>query len=389
MEKDYTEKVCVCALNRAFGFEPAVSHGLIAAAGSAWGAFRLSGPEKAELLGPYSKIAPFLTEKELERTDRELQSLERKGCGFLTCADPGYPELLRECDDAPVGLYYRSCDPPEKVFNLRPQVAVVGTRDISLYGKEWCRKIVGAMALAEKKPLIVSGFAIGTDIIAHLAALEGGLPTVAVLPTGIDTVYPSRHGRYAETLAQTPGCAIVTDYPPDTEPKAINFIRRNRIIAGMSCGTILVESKAKGGGMITARLAASYDRDLLVLTGRADDVRSQGCNQLLREKLAEPITDTSHFLDILGLGSRIRRTRSGLEDDLERLYGGKSPMDGLDSIRSIAGFIRKNRGSTPEDICGGTGLAFAEVMKCIGILESDGIISTDLLQRCSINHKIQ
>lgn len=388
MEKDYTEKVCVCTLNRVFGFEPAVSHGLIAAAGSAWGAFNLTEEEKMELLGPYSKVAPFLNGRELEMSDIELQSLEKKGCGFMTYADTGYPELLRECDDAPVGLYYRSCEPPEKVFNVRPQVAVVGTRDISLYGKEWCRKIVGAMALAEKKPLIVSGFAIGTDIIAHLAALEGGLPTVAVLPTGIDTVYPSRHSRYAEILAGTPGCAIVTDYPPDTEPKAINFIRRNRIIAGMSCGTVLVESKAKGGGMITARLAASYDRDLLVLTGRADDVRSQGCNQLLQEKLAEPITDTSHFLEILGLGTHNRRKKTGIADELECLYGGKMPEEGFRNIRSVAEFIRRNRGSTSEEISAATGLSYQETVACIGMLESDGIISTDLLQRCSIINKI-
>lgn len=388
MEKDYTEKVCVCALNRAFGFEPSVSHSLIATAGSAWGAFHLSEGEKAELLGPFSKIAQFLTERELEKADIELESLKRKGCGFMTAADPGYPELLRECDDAPVGLYYRSCEPPEKVFNRRPQVAVVGTRDISLYGKEWCRKIVGAMALAKIKPLVVSGFAIGTDIVAHLAALEGGLPTVAVLPTGIDAVYPSRHSRYAEVLAGTPGCAIVTDYPPGTEPKAINFIRRNRIIAGMSCGTILVESKAKGGGMITARLAASYDRDLLVLTGRADDVRSQGCNQLLQEKLAEPITDTSHFLEILGLGAPGRRKKSSIADELECLYSENLSSAEFNGIRSVAEFIRTNRGSTPEDISASTGLAYSEVMKYVGMLESDGIISTDLLQRCSINHKI-
>ena len=387
MERNYSEKVCLCALNRIFGYEPKVAHRIVGAAGSASAVFGMSADERAAMFGPYTGIAARINQSELEHTDDELRRLQDAGCSFITMDEPGYPALLRECPDAPLGLYYRSAFPPETVFNLRPQIAVVGTRDVSLYGKEWCRKIVGAMAGARLKPMIVSGFALGVDITAHLAALEGGLPTVAVLPTGIDDVYPSRHRSFAGTLAATEGCAIVTDYPPGTEPKAINFIRRNRIIAGICSGTVLVESKAKGGGMITARLAASYDRDLMVLPGRADDPRSQGCNELLREKLAEPVTDTVHFLDVLGLGSPSRRRAASLEDEIRARYG-SLPPDELGDLLTVAGIIRRRRGITLDGICPEACLPYGKVARYAGMLESDGFICTDLLQRCTINVKI-
>ena len=388
MEKDYSEKVCVCALNRLLGFEPRLAHDLIGAAGSARALFEMTPDEKLAAFGPYSKVAPLLDGRELSRTEEELDRLQDTGCSFITMTEPGYPALLCECDDAPLGLYYRGSSQPEKVFNVRQQIAVVGTRDISLYGKEWCRKIVGALASSKNKPLVVSGFAMGTDITAHLAALEAGLPTVAVLPTGIDDVYPSRHRSFAGKLAATEGCAIVTDYPPGTEPKAINFIRRNRIIAGICSGTILVESKAKGGGMITARFAASYDRDLMVLPGRADDPRSQGCNELLREKLAEPVTDTVHFLDVLGLGSPSRRRAAGFEEEVRARYGPVLPAEELDDLLTVAGIIRRRRGITLDEICPEACMPYGQVARYAGMLESDGLICTDLLQRCSINVKI-
>ena len=388
MERNYGERTCLCALNRLLGFEPQAAHRLVAAAGSAAALFRMDPEEKLRMFGPFSRIAPMLDGRELERTEAELERLSDAGCRFIAYDEPGYPALLRECPDAPLGLYYRSGSEPEAVFNRRPQIAVVGTRDISLYGKEWCRKIVGALATSKRKPLVVSGFALGTDITAHLAALEAGLPTVAVLPTGIDDVYPSRHRSFAATLAATEGCALVTDYPPGTEPKAINFIRRNRIIAGMCSGTILVESKAKGGGMITARLAASYDRDVLVLPGRADDPRSQGCNALLREKIAEPVTDTVHFLETLGLGRPPRRRTAGFEDEVRDYFSSRLGQEDLADLMTVAGIIRRCRGVTAEGICPEACLPYGRVATLVGMLESEGFISTDLLQRCTINVKI-
>ena len=189
-------------------------------------------------------------------------------------------------------------------------VAVVGTRDISPYGREWCERIVHALARTSPKPLIVSGLAIGTDICAHKAALEASLPTIAVMATGTDTIYPYRHRQIAEKMSGTQGCALVTDYPPGTAPLPVNFLRRNRIIAGLSHATILVESKIKGGGMMTCRLAFSYDRDVYALPGRADDLRSQGCNHLIRARMAEPLTSEEDIIDSLGLLTTGRKSPS-------------------------------------------------------------------------------
>ena len=166
MERNYSEKTCLCALNRLLGFEPQVAHRLLEAADSARELFSLSPDDKLKLLGPFSRIAPMLDVRELDNTEEELFRLSDSGYRFITMDEPGYPALLRECPDAPLGLYYRGTSPPETVFNLRPQIAVVGTRDISMYGREWCRKIVGALGASKDKPMIVSGFALGTDITA-------------------------------------------------------------------------------------------------------------------------------------------------------------------------------------------------------------------------------
>ena len=316
----------------------------------------------------------------------EWASLEASGCRFVNIGTPGYPPLLAECPDAPVGLYIRSATPPEQLWTGMRSVSVVGTRDISPYGKDWTERIVKALSLAKHKPMIVSGFAIGVDITAHLAALAFGLPTAAVIPVGIDSIYPWRHRHVAELLAGTPGCAIVTDFPPGTQPAAFNFLRRNRIIAGMSECTILAESKAKGGGTMTARLAASYGRDLYCLPGRIDDVRSAGCNRLIAEKLAEPIPDLESLPAQMGLGPRRRFTQQSLEDRLGECYA-HSGKENLDTILRVAGAIREQRGITLEEICRALQIDYGKVSAAVCLLESDGFVSTDFLRRCSIDNK--
>ena len=384
MEKEYSEKVYYCTLNRLFGFRPDITRGIIDCLGSAGELFKMKLDSFWGQRGVFAQIAPMLNEKELQASEEELLMLGDRGIDFITIADKAYPELLRDCPDAPAGLYFKSCSPAEEVFNRRRQIAVVGTRDISQYGQEWCQRIVMTMAESEGKPLIVSGFALGVDITAHLTALDTGLPTVAVLPTGITDVYPPQNRKYVDRLTNTPGCAFITDYPCGTVPKAINFLRRNRIIAGICSGTILIESKAKGGGMMTARLATSYNRDLMVLPGRADDIRSEGCNQLLKEKLAEPIVDGKGLLETLGLRPGIKRTRPGLMDEIETLFRCELTDIGLSEIKAVAKMIQKYRGISADELSAATGLNYSKIRTYTGLLECAGIISIDLLQRCSL-----
>lgn len=340
------------------------------------------------ILGPHSKYASGITEKSVREAEEELTRLNDDGIIFTGFTENGYPAMLKECDDPPIGLYIRSCSPPEDLWKTPRSISIVGTRDVSSYGREWCRRIVSGLAAAsDGRPSVVSGLALGTDICAHIAALEEGLPTIGVMATGPDIIYPYRHRNIAERMVQTPGCALITDYPPGTAPLAIHFLRRNRIIAGLGEATLLIESKLRGGGMMTARLAFSYSRDVYALPGRVDDVRSQGCNELLRTHVAEPVVSVNQLISDLKMGTPGRRKGVSLDGLLESRYAGRCAEDRIKDMSRILTVIRKNRGITIEELAHSTGIDHVRVVEMAGMLEIDGLISIDLLQRCSINAK--
>lgn len=380
------ETICACALGKVFGYEPRIALSLVENLGSASAVFALPQKERDALLAPYSKYSGKLTDALLESTAAELADLEGRGCRYLPLSHPCFPEALRECEDPPAGLYYRSSSPPEEIFRPRPAIAIVGTRDMSAYGKEWCTRIVSALSQAPEKPVIVSGLAYGIDITAHMAALGCGLSTLAVLPNGIETVYPGAHRVAAGKIAGSTGSALLTDYPPGTGPVAFTFLRRNRIIAALCRATILIESKKHGGGLITARLAAGYGREVFVLPGRIDDLRSEGCNILLKEKTAEPIVSLSLLGEQLGLGKYCLRSRRSFLSRAEDTYR-DAPEVRRRAILKVAEAIGRQRGITPQRLCLETGLAYGELTAIVMTLESDGLISTDLMGRCSVNVK--
>lgn len=379
------EKTCLCALNRIFGFKPRIGSALIAHFGGAKEIFLLSQAELSELLGNRSSFTEKISEESLIKEEKELTRLADSGIYFTGETETGYPSLLKECEDHPIGLYIRSDTPAERLWHEEQRrIAVVGTRDISPYGREWCSRIVSAMASCRIKPMIVSGLALGTDICAHTTALNEGIPTIGVMATGPDSVYPQRHSEIARLMARTPGCALISDYPPGTAPLAIHFLRRNRIIAGLSEATILVESRIKGGGMMTARLASSYNRDVYSLPGRIDDIRSQGCNELLRNNIAAPITSIESFITAAGLDAGPREHSIPINEMVIRTYSGKLSDEKIDQTEKILTAIYNERGITIEEIGDKTGIGYARTSELTGILELDSIISIDLLQRCSI-----
>ncbi len=381
------ENICLCALNRIFGFDPRIGLELIRNLGSAAAVFSTGRDEIRAIMGPYGKYMSQITDEAVKASERELLRLREHGAVFVGIGDKCYPAPLRECPDAPLGFYIKTSGETSAIFDGRPAIAVVGTRDISPYGREWCVSMVKAMARSEKKPLIVSGLAIGVDITAHLTALECGLPTLAVMATGIDAVYPFRHEWAARKIADTAGCGLLTDYPPCTSPKPLNFLRRNRIIAGMSHATILVESRLKGGGMMTANLAFNYSRDVYALPGRIDDARSQGCNYLIGEKIAEAITGPEVLISRLGLGKIGRRTERDIVREVLEAYSGSLPPEQAERVATLAGLIRGNRGIGLDSLCAATGWTYSEVSGYAGLLESDGFICMDLLQNCTIKPK--
>lgn len=377
------EKICLCALNRIFGYEPRIASALIRHLGSAKEVFSLGKDTLDEILGPHSKYAGQIGPASLESAEKELIEASALGITFIGRGEKGYPELLSECEDAPSGLYIRSRTPETCLAGDRDFISIVGTRNISAYGRDWCRQIVQALAHTEKPPVIVSGLAYGTDITAHLAALDAGLRTIAVMATGADSVYPAAHRGHAGRIAASDGSAAITDYPLHTRAVAINFIRRNRIIAGISRATVLIESRARGGGMITARQAFSYDRDVFALPGRADDPMSEGCNMLVRSGCAIPVTSMEDFISSLGYTPEKKAERNIAEICRDRpAWTGRT-----DEIARVLLHIKKNRRISIQELADATGLGFRVTAEITGLLESDGFISVDLMQRCSINGK--
>lgn len=382
--KKTEEKYCLCALNRIFGFEPKVAHTLISHIGSASDIFSLAPKDIDAVIGPWSKYKGRICQQALDAAAEEVERLKGNGIIFLGHTEEGYPELLNECEDAPIGIYIRSSTPPNELFGKRRSIAVVGTRDISPYGTEWCSRIVDGLSRSPERPVIVSGLALGTDICAHKEAMESGLATIAVMATGPETVYPYRHKAFAERMASTHGCALITDYPPGTAPLAIHFLRRNRIIAGLSDSTILVESRIKGGGMMTARLAFSYNREVYALPGRVDDPRSQGCNLLIKSRMAEAIDSVEGLTESLGM--QIPKGKGNVSDFefIQSIFRNITSSQ-TQEMATLLSSIRKSRGINLDDLADITGLGYSKTSRLAGMLEMEGIISIDLLQRCTIN----
>lgn len=374
------ETIALCALNKIFGYSPILAHKLIADCGSASALFNGPAPE----LPDHPDLAGEINPSALEWAAKELAVVEDSGCRFIHIGSDDYPTALLECEDAPLGLYVRATSSPAEIFSMRPIIGIVGTRDVSPYGSICAKRIVAALADAPVKPCIVSGLAFGVDGIAHTAALERGLTTIGVMATGIEKVYPWQHTDLARRIVEAPGCALVTDYPTGTDPVALNFVRRNRIIAGLASSVIVVESRKKGGSLMTARYACDYNRDVFAVPGRLDDVRSGGCNSLISSHMAEIVTSPEELVESLGLQPRhrLRRDRrAAFGKALEDHYKGNS-------MRCAVGLcVFDNPGVGFAEIAGLTSLPYATVLESAGILEADGFIATDILQRCTTGGK--
>ncbi|MCD8208631.1 MAG: DNA-protecting protein DprA [Bacteroidales bacterium] len=389
MEK-YNDKICRHALNKIFGFKPVTALELIERYGSAAKLFETGGSRLLEETGAKCAEIVDISDSLYEAAAGEMRQLEKRGARFLCENDPNYPALLKECPDRPIGLYVRSESSDAEIFSAqRKFIAVVGTRDISPYGVEWCTRIVGAMAMSPVRTTVVSGLAIGTDIIAHRKAMECGLPTIAVLPTGIDAVYPSRHFHDARKIAARQGCAVVTDYPPMTAPVPFNFLRRNRIIAGLSGAVLLIESKVKGGGMMTARLGASYSRDVYALPGRVSDLRSQGCISLIRDKVAESIFDEWSLMKNLGLkppANAVTKKRMFDREFVEKRFADRMGQDWIDRLLAVLTAVKETSGADVEQISRICGYEYRDTAQLVSVLECDGLLNIDIMQRCAINY---
>lgn len=214
----------------------------------------------------------------LKRAEQEMEFIEKNGIRPLFYQHPNYPRRLLQCDDSPMMLYYKG----NANLNAERVVAIVGTRNITEYGKENCTRLVND--LVDEQVLVISGLAYGVDTVAHRTAVKAGIPTLGVLGNGMQQIYPAANKKLATEMLVNGG--LLTECMSGTQPDRENFPRRNRIIAGMSDAVIVVESALKGGSLITADLANSYSRDVFAFPGRVMDLYSQGCNYLIRTNRA-------------------------------------------------------------------------------------------------------
>lgn len=227
------------------------------------------------------------------RAEQELEFIDKHHITCIGYHDEAYPSRLRECDDAPILLFYHG----NVTLNPRRIVSIVGTRKCTDYGRDLCENFVRDLATLCPDTLIVSGVAYGIDVCAHRAAIKYGLPTVGVLAHGLDRIYPSVHRNVAVQMTQCGG--LLTEYVSHTEPERQNFLQRNRIVAGMADATIVVESAAKGGSLVTASIANSYGRDCFTFPGRIDAPTSAGCHRLIRHNQAALITSAEDFVEAM------------------------------------------------------------------------------------------
>src|SRR5450759_1942987 len=266
-----------------------------------------------------SGIAKYINDRSyLDSAEKEAEYVTKNNIRTYFYLDNDYPFRLRQCDDSPVVFFYMGTSDLDSAKIL----SVVGTRNATTRGRELCDKIIGGLAIGHPDLIIVSGLAYGIDIAAHKSALARNLQTIGVLAHGFKTTYPSMHASTAMTMIKNGG--LITDFLSDALPERNNFIKRNRIIAGLSDATLVVESGTKGGALITTDIANSYNRDVFAVPGRPDDQWSAGCNSLIRSNkasLTECSDDIEYFLNWKPEKSKppVQRTLFSELDDTEKL----------------------------------------------------------------------
>jgi DNA processing protein len=284
--KSGMERVYTIALTLVPGIGSIGAKRILSRAGSAEAVFRLKRNELLGIPGVGSLLADRILDRSLiRRAEKELDSTRKKNIRCLFIQENGYPPSLKHCEDAPLVLYARGNPDIEG----RKILSVVGTRRPTPYGMEQCRRLIRELGERHPELLVVSGLAYGIDHCAHKSALECGLPTFAVLGHGLDYLYPSVHRHTASRIEHSG--ALITDFPSGEKPEKANFIKRNRIIAGLSQATLVVESGVRGGALITADLANSYNRDVFAIPGRISDPASAGCNSLIKTHRAALVED--------------------------------------------------------------------------------------------------
>lgn len=305
------------------------------------------------------------TDVMLRRAEEEMEFVNKYQVRVLHIGHPDYPQRLRECDDAPLVLYYRGTADlnPSRVINI------VGTRRCTPYGEDLIRRFITDLRQWCPQVLVVSGLAYGVDICAHRQALEQGFETVGVLAHGLDDLYPSRHRATAKQMTGQGG--LLTEFMTHTNADKVNFVRRNRIVAGMSDACILVESAAHGGGLITADISRGYSRDVFAFPGRVGDTYSEGCNNLIRDNGAMLITGAHDFVRQMGWENDAILTTAHQQGIERQLFPDFSPDE-----QAVVDTLQKNNDLQVNMLATQSGVPLSRLTSVLFELEMKGVVRT-------------
>ena len=359
------------ALSTIFKYRVDLPKSIIENLGCAGALFCLNRAELEHIFGKhYGFIDDILDKSCLEKAQKEIDWCNEKGIKIHYYPTASFPSRLKECSDSPVILYsYGDTD-----LNYDKIIAVVGTRRSTAYGTKTCRNIIEELSAGGYNPIIVSGLAFGIDICAHKAALDFGLHTIAVLATALDTIYPAQHHSHAKSISKQG--ALLTEFARGTDSFKLNFVQRNRIIAGISAATIVIESGAKGGALITAELANSYSSELFAVPRRISDSLSAGCNKLISGNLASIFTSAEDFLIYMGWKDN---SKSAISKEKKLFYTGDPEKE------KILVALRQNMELNIDELHRLTGQRIQDLSVKLLELEMEGLVNSFKGNRYSLS----
>ncbi|MCB0760522.1 MAG: DNA-processing protein DprA [Flavobacteriales bacterium] len=354
-----TEQECQIALSFLEGVGPVYARKLVQSLGSAGSIFEESIDTLMRHTGvPEHVLRSFNRQEALERAESEVEKMSAHGITSLFFTHPHYPQRLEFCQDAPIVLYVKG----QTNLNPRRSISIVGTRHATSYGISRVK-----LLLAELEPTglhIVSGLAFGIDIAAHREAYKNGIFNVAVLAHGLDRVYPVQHRKDAQRILENG--SWISEFPCGTEPDRENFPMRNRIVAGMSDLTVVVESAEKGGSLITANLAHAYQRELAAFPGRATDKFSAGCNELIRTQKAGLIQNARDLENFTGWS--LKKGAAPVQATLFQEFNAVEQL--------IINALMKHKEMAIDDLCLETGLSMPQLSATLLQLEFRDLVLT-------------
>lgn len=302
-------------------------------------------------------VNKILNTEALKRADQEIDFINQKKIKTLYFLDDEYPERLKHCIDGPIMIYYKG----NAELNSKRILAVVGTRNASTYGKYTCRNLIAD--LKDQGVLIVSGLAYGIDTIAHKAAIDNKMDTLGILAHGLDRIYPPTNRNLAEKMLNQGG--LLTEFISKTNPDRENFPKRNRIVAGISDAVLVIESAKKGGALITADIANSYNRDVFSIPGRVNDRYSEGCNYLIKTNRAMLVNNANDVLYFLGWNQK--KTPKSLQ---KKIF-----VQLTEDEQKIVDIIKEHKNIGIDRICLMAQMPTSKIASVLLNLEFEGIVA--------------